>query len=84
MFTDATGHNLPDIVYDGILDPKKLVDEKLPTKLGVSIIDNGDATFVNLDLGTLFAGSQPNMTTDITEFAHPLPPVKTVTIKGVE
>ena len=84
MFTDATGQNLPDIVYDGILDPKKLVDEKLPTELGVSIIDNGDATFVNLDLGTLFAGSQPNMTTDITEFAHPLPPVKTVTIEGVE
>ena len=68
----------------GILDQTKLVDKKLPADLSVSIIDNGKATFVNLDLGKLFAGKQPNMTTDITEFAHPLPPVKTVTIKGVE
>ena len=84
MFTDATGQNLPDIVYDGILDQTKLVDKKLPADLSVSIIDNGKATFVNLDLGKLFAGKQPNMTTDITEFAHPLPPVKTVTIEGVK
>lgn len=84
MFTEATGQNLPDIVYDGILNQTKLVDGKLPAELGVSIIDNGKATFVNLDLGSLFAGKQPNMTTDIAEFTNPLPPVKTVTIKGVK
>ena len=84
MFTDATGQNLPDIVYDGILNQTKLVDGKLPDDLGVSIIENGEATFVNLDLGTLFAGGQPNMTTDITGFTNPLPPVKTVTIDGVK
>ena len=60
------------------------MDGKLPAELGVSIIDNGKATFVNLDLGTLFAGKQPNMTTDTTGFTNPLPPVKTVTIKGVK
>ena len=84
LFTDATGQNLPDIVYDGILNQTKLVDGKLPADLSVSIIGNGEATFVNLDLGTLFAGEQPNMTTDITDFSQPLPPVKTVTIEGVK
>ena len=84
LFPDATGQNLPDIVYDGILNQTKLVAGKLPADLSVSIIGNGEATFVNLDLGTLFAGKQPNMTTDITDFSQPLPPVKTVTIEGVK
>lgn len=43
---------LPDIVYDGVIDPAKAVDGKLPPELAIRIRDNGDADFVNFD----FAG----------------------------
>ena len=41
---------LPDIVYDGVIDPKKAVDGKLPDDLAIRIRNNGDADFVNFDL----------------------------------
>jgi parallel beta-helix repeat protein len=39
---------IPDIVYDGILNPKKAVDGKLPADQRICFKDNGGATIVNL------------------------------------
>ena len=82
-FTDATGGSLPDIVFDGILDAAKLVDGSLPPELNFSIIDNGEATFVNLDLGQAFLGKEPSPSTDLAPFEASLPPVKAVVIPDV-
>ncbi len=84
LFTKATGMPVPDIVFDGIFDSAKLVDGSLPESLNFSIKENGDATFVNLDLGQSLTGSEPNMTTDLTPFSGSLSAIEAVAIPGVE
>jgi len=49
-----------------------------------SIRDNGDASFVNLDLGRLMAGETPQVSMDLEPFAAALPPVSPVEIPGIE
>ena len=49
MLSKVLGATLPDILYDGIVDPKKQVDGKLPDSLGIHIHNNGEAGFVNFD-----------------------------------
>ncbi len=44
------GGSFPDIVYDGMVDPEKLVDGELPDECKLFIQDNGPAEFVNFDL----------------------------------
>jgi parallel beta-helix repeat protein len=43
------GTPLPDILYDGIADPHKLADGKLPDELALRIHDNAGARFANFD-----------------------------------
>ncbi len=45
--------SLPDIIYDGVVDPKKAIDGELPPDLAIRIRDNGDADFVDFDLAGL-------------------------------
>jgi parallel beta-helix repeat protein len=40
--------NLPDVVWDGFVDPDKLKDGALPPALGICL-DNGESTMVNVD-----------------------------------
>jgi parallel beta-helix repeat protein len=47
------GKPFPDIVYDGILDPKKLVNGKPSPDHRLIVKDNGTATFANVKLGEL-------------------------------
>ena len=49
LLAKALGTPLPDILYDGVVDPKKLVDGKLPDALAIRIHDNGKAGFANFD-----------------------------------
>ena len=46
----ALGTPLPDILFDGAIDPSSLVDGRLPKSKQSSIINNGEATFVNFKL----------------------------------
>lgn len=39
----------PDILYDGFVNPQKLVDGKLPDDLSIRLADNGDVTFANIN-----------------------------------
>ncbi len=80
LFHQATGQAVPDIVYDGIVDSKKLVDGEIPTGLQLSIHDNGDANFVNLDLGSLLAGEQPEFKFDMEPYAAPLSKLDAISI----
>ena len=83
------GATLPDILYDGIVDAKKLVSGKLPDSLGVHIHDNGDAGFVNFDAPALAAagagnGKAPKIVRDLKEYAGTLPNLQAVSIEGLK
>ena len=77
------GGRLPDIFFDGLLNPKRLVDGKLPEELRLSVRGNGSASFTNVKIGDLtpeniFSGKyKPE--TDLAAFdiqRKPLPAAK--------
>ncbi len=80
--------NIPDIVYDGIVDDAKMVDGKLPDELAIRISDNGDAGFVNFDgkkLNVTLAGATwGDVSQDMTPYVGKHPPLAPVAIAGVK
>ena len=54
------GGNLPDVLWDGVVNQEKMVDGELPENLKLCI-DNGDAGILNVD----FSNNFKNITTDI-------------------
>ncbi len=79
------GEKLPDIVYDGSRDEAKLVDGVLPPEYRIYIENNGDATFMRIDLLTLVAGGKPETSTDLAPYAGALPnPPKEIKLEGIE
>jgi parallel beta-helix repeat protein len=77
MVAQAVGTPLPDILYDGMVDPRKAVDGALPEALAIRIRDNGDADFANFDAAGLreaaaSAGSpgakKPNIRRDLKPY----------------
>ena len=48
------GKPMPAILYDGIVDPKKLVGKSLPDDLRICLQNNGAATFLNYDAAGSF------------------------------
>lgn len=53
LLSGLLGKPLPDIIYDGVHNPAKLVDGKLPRDLRVYFKNNGDARFASLNGGGL-------------------------------
>lgn len=49
----ALGGKFPDIFFDGLVNPAKVVDGRLPEDLRLSIRNNGEATFTNVKIGDL-------------------------------
>ncbi len=78
------GTPLPDIIYDGIHNPKKLVDGKLPPAMGVYLKNNGSATFVNLHWDQLdpndLGASKGKLDRNIAGYEGELPALKPVTL----
>ncbi|MDH4583650.1 hypothetical protein E8F20_17490 [Pseudomonas sp. BN415] len=66
---------LPDILWDGYVNPVKLVSGKLPTELGICV-DNGAATLVNVDGPNNFK----NISTDMSAHRCTLPPLPEVVL----
>jgi parallel beta-helix repeat protein len=64
---------LPDILWDGYVNPARLVDGKLPVELGICV-DNGAATLVNVDGPNNFK----NISTDMANHRCTLPPLPEV------
>jgi len=82
---------LPDIIYDGVVDPKKAVDGELPKDLAIFIRDNGDADFVDfdlegLDMSNLAAPKPGKISKDLKPYEGDgeLPKIEPVTIAGVK
>ena len=89
MLAKAMGSPLPDILYDGIIDPKKQVDGKLPEALALRIKDNGKAGFANFDAMGLKAASegkakQPNIVRDLKAYEGSRPALAPVSIEGLK
>ncbi|MCR9201688.1 MAG: right-handed parallel beta-helix repeat-containing protein [Planctomycetaceae bacterium] len=51
LLSPLMGGQFPDIFFDGLVDGGKLQDGKLPPELQLSIHDNGEATFANVNIG---------------------------------
>lgn len=66
---------LPDILWDGYVNPAKLVDGKLPAAMGICV-DNGAATLVNVDGPNNFK----NISTDMSAHRCTLPPLPEVVL----
>ena len=83
------GEKLPAIMYDGIVDQKKMVDGKLPPELAIRIQNNGEADFANFDLENLdvsnpLAIKKGNISRDLKPYQGELTRLKPVTFAGAK
>lgn len=79
--TAAGGAPLPDIVWDGVMNPDKANAGKLPKDSWIYIRDNGDADFVNLDFETWATNKdQAKQNRDLAEHAGSLPSIAPVNL----
>jgi parallel beta-helix repeat protein len=80
------GKPIPDILYDGVVNPARMVDGKLPAQFGVSIRNNGPATFANLHWDQLDPKlplrSKDKITRDLTPHHFELPALPAVAMRG--
>jgi parallel beta-helix repeat protein len=70
------GKPLPAILYDGIVNPKKLKQGKLPEESRICLQHNGDASFANYDAGN----SGKHLDRSLAHYDCALPPVAAVTL----
>jgi len=83
------GTPLPDILYDGVANPAKLVGGKLPDELALRIHHNEGATFANFDGSHLptpgaTASKAPKVERDLKPHAGSLPALGPVSIEGLK
>ena len=71
---DALGGNLPDILYDGLLDPAWGTKSK--NAGNICLQNNGSATFLNFDA----AGEMKHPIKDVKQYACSLPALSAVSI----
>jgi parallel beta-helix repeat protein len=97
LLVAALGTPLPDILYDGVADPGKQVDGKLPDDLAIRIRNNGTAGFANFDAPALkgsaaasgAAGKDkkppaPKIVRDVKAYDGELPALAPVSIEGLQ
>jgi parallel beta-helix repeat protein len=86
VLSGMVGGKFPDIAYDGIVDDSKLEDGKLPPALRISIHDNGDADFANLDLANFdpLRGKLPKISRDLAPHTTPRTALRPVELKQVQ
>ncbi|TWU60551.1 Planctomycete cytochrome C [Rubripirellula tenax] len=53
LMLSTLGTPVPDILFDGVVNPERLVDGKLPDELQHSIVNNGKARFLNFKFADL-------------------------------
>jgi len=79
----AKSDTLPDIIWDGIMNPDKVVNGKLPAESGIFLRKNKGADFINLDLGTYLKNPGSNTPThDIKSMKGSLPSLPPIRIPG--
>ncbi len=82
LLVPVLGETFPDILFDGVVNPEKLVDGIPRADLRHSIRDNGDATFANFNLPLLspenVQSGKHRVDRDLLAMAHRLEPLKAV------
>ncbi|MCS6913073.1 MAG: parallel beta-helix domain-containing protein [Myxococcales bacterium] len=77
---------IPDVIYDGLVDPKKLREGRLPDELRLCIRNNrrigGTFGFANIDAANLPSG-MPRISRDLGPHDCAHPPLSAVSIPGV-
>ncbi|MCY1547178.1 parallel beta-helix repeat-containing protein [compost metagenome] len=68
---------LPDILWDGYVNPAKLIDGKLPADRAICV-DNGAAGLINVD----GPNNYKNISTDMTDHRCTLPPLPAVELQA--
>ena len=88
MLGQVLGTPLPDILYDGVIDPKKTAGGKLSDDLAIRIHDNGKATFANFDAPALktaaTTGKAPNIVRDLNAYDGGMKALGAVSIEGLK
>ena len=74
------GGSLPDILYDGVVDPKIAATKKGANPGDVCLTKNGTPTFLNLDAANNF--KRPKK--DVKAHECSLPPLEAVTIPQLQ
>ncbi len=82
--TILAGETVPDIIWDGIVNPEALVDDQLPPDLRIYIRDNGDADFANLDVKAFQEQREPDVQRDLAVHVGELPELDPIRIEGIE
>jgi len=93
LVSNAIGSPLPDILYDGSVDPAKAVNGVLPENLAIRIRDNGNASFANFDAASLDAAAisvsgdkaiKPAIARSLKPYDGKVSPLAPVSIEGVK
>lgn len=85
----VAGKPIPDIVWDGVVNPEKMQNGVVIPEAGLSIHDNtkddGDVAFINLGgIETLQNPLAAKPSRDIQALSEPLPRIAPVKIPGIE
>jgi parallel beta-helix repeat protein len=87
LLTQALGSPLPDILYDGVIDERKLVNGSLPLELSIRVRDNAGASFANFDALALVAavsgGKPPAIVRDLKVYEGTMERLPAVKIEGL-
>jgi parallel beta-helix repeat protein len=95
LLARALGTPLPDILYDGVVDPRKQAGGRLPDALAIRIRRNGAAGFANFDAPALKASAAaaagagkeetpaPKIVRDLKAYEGELPALVPVAIEGL-
>jgi hypothetical protein len=77
------GLPVPQIVFDGDIDPAKLVEGALPAALRTCVQEDDATTYVNLDVPGLVA-QMPHISRDKAQVDCTLDKLPSITIPGVQ
>ncbi len=84
LLRPVLGIPFPDMLIDGVVNSKKLVDGKLPGALSLSFVNNGSATFANVNLAELnpqnILTGKYRVERDLAAYALPKDPLPAVTL----
>jgi parallel beta-helix repeat protein len=82
------GSSMPDILFDGIRNPAKLVNGQDPPGKGIYIKDNGKATFANAHLDQYDpknpAAAMARVDRNISKYSGEMPGISPVSLPGVQ
>ena len=84
LISGITGTPIPDIVWDGLTNPDWMKDGQIDAERRIYVQNNGDATFVNLNLGSAAKGANAKPDTKIENYAGKIDAPKPIKILGVK